>query len=358
MPSRVFDGGSISPYSPLEKSPAHPAKRRRVFSSDIYNYFYDATPSTPSVRHNFPSYHEQNYVVLAQKTNITQLPIEIIDHILSFVSLSLARTQCRLVCTAWDNILLSPWYWKDFAPPRSTGIDVDKYVEILSLPRFSQLHTLLFGWDHKVDDEVLRKLFERNPDLVSSLTTFEVQRCHGVSDQSMIKIAQLSNLQHLRLYNSSNWRGITDKGLEELAKLPSLKTLQLNYFKRITNDGLSALARLSTLRELILIGSCQIADSGIKHLSPLNNLSSLSISLCGTLTDTSLHTISTSFPILQTLSLGYNNPNSFFTDVGLLHLVSLVKLKELRLERTWDLLQGAGAKQLKERLTDLQIRQW
>jgi len=354
MPSRVFDG-SISPYSSLEKSPAHPVKRRKVFNSDIYNYFYDSTPSTPSIRHNFPSYHEQSYV-LEQKTNITQLPIEIIDHILSFVPLSLART--RLVCTAWDNILLSPWYWRDFAPPRSTGIDVDKYVEILLLPRFSQLHTLVFGWDHKVDDEVLRKLFERTPYLVSSLTTFEVQRCHGVSDQSMIKIAQLSNLQHLRLYNSSNWRGITDKGLEELTKLPSLKTLQLNYFKRISNEGLSALARLSSLRELILIGSCQIADSGIKYLSPLQNLSSLSISLCGTLTDTSLHTISTSFPVLHTLSLGYNNPNSFFTDVGLLHLVSLVELKELRLERTWGLLQGAGAKQLKERLSDLQIRQW
>lgn len=174
----------------------------------------------------------------------------------------------------------------------------------------------------------------------------------------MKKIAKLSNLQHLRLYNSSNWRGITDKGLEELGKLTSLKTLQLNYFKRITNEGLASLARLSSLRELILIGACQIADSGIKHLSPLGNLSSLAISLCGTLTDSSLYTISISFPVLRTLALGYNNPSSCFTDTGLLHLLSLVKLKELRLERTWGLLQGLGAKQLKEALPELTIRQW
>jgi len=354
MPPRVFNS---SPYSPLLEKPLPPAKRRRILRPDIYNFLYNATPQA-SLRRNSSPCIEDLVVVLGKRVSISHLPTEIIDHILSFVPLSVARTQCRLVCADWDNILLSPCYWKDFAPPRSTGIDVDKYVEILSLPRFSQLHTLIFGWDHKVDDEVLRKLLEKNVDLAHSLTTFEIQRCHGVSDYSMKKIAQLSNLQHLRLYNSSNWRGITDKGLEELGKLTSLKTLQLNSFKRISNEGLASLSRLSSLRELILIGACQVSDVGIKHLSSLHNLSSLAISLCGTITDASLHTISISFPTLQTLSLGYNNPSSFFTDAGLLHLVSLVKLKELRLERTWGLLHGAGAKQLKEKLHDLQIRQW
>lgn len=351
MPSRVFDA---SPYTPLlEKTTLPPAKRRRVIRPDIYNYLYEATPTS---RCNSSSVC--NEIVVVARISINQLPAEIIDHILSFVPRSVARTQCRLVCTIWNSILLSPLYWRDFAPPRSTGIDVDKYVEILSLPRFSQLHTLIFGWDHKVDDEVLRRLFERAPGLLSSLTTFEIQRCNGVSDCSMKLISKISNLQHLRLYNSSNWRGITDKGLEELVKLSSLRTLQLNYFKRISNDGLSSVGHLYSLRELILIGACQIADAGIKHLSSLGNLSSLAISLCGTLTDASLQTISASFPSLRTLSLGYNNPNSFFTDAGLLHLVSLVKLKELRLERTWGLLQGVGAKQLKEQLSELQIRQW
>jgi len=180
----------------------------------------------------------------------------------------------------------------------------------------------------------------------------------GVSDVSMKLIAKLERLQHLRLYNSSNWRGITDKGIEELSKLAALKTLQLNYFKRITNDGLSKLSTLTSLRELLLVGSCQIADQGIKYLAPLHNLSYLAISLCGTLTDNTLHTISTNFPSLCTLALGYNNPNSYFTDEGLLNLLSLNKLKELRLERTWGLLQGAGARQLKDKIIDLQIKQW
>jgi len=183
MPSRVFN---TSPYSPILEKPLPPAKRRRVLRPDIYNCLYDASP--PSRRNSSECSDQTILVVLGKRISITQLPTEIIDHILSFVPLAVARTQCRLVCAAWDNILLSPCYWKDFAPPRSTGIDVDKYVEILSLPRFSQLHALIFGWDHKVDDEVLRKLLERNGDLIHSLTTFEIQRCHGVSDQSMKKL--------------------------------------------------------------------------------------------------------------------------------------------------------------------------
>lgn len=147
MPARVFDSTPYRPLHSLEKPTLPPAKRRRVLRPDIYNYLYDAPPPAPFRRN---SCSEAIVVVLGNRISITQLPTEIIDHILSYVPLSLARTQCRLVCTAWDTILLSPWYWKDFAPPRTTGIDIDQHVDILALPRFSQLHTLVFGWDHKV----------------------------------------------------------------------------------------------------------------------------------------------------------------------------------------------------------------
>lgn len=358
MPSGVFDPPHYGTL--LEDTPPQPAKKRRVMMSpDIYNYFYESTPPSPT----FPSYSpsfpdDSSLMVMFNQTNISHLPTELLDHIISYVPISLVRTQSRLVCNGWNEIILSPKYWEDFSLPRTTGIDVDKYIDILSLPRFSKLHTVVFAWDHKVDDDVICRLFDRNPHLLSSLTTLEVQRCYGVSDISMKVFARFKRIQSLRLYNSSNWRGITDKGIEELSKLTSLKILQLNYFKRISNEGLSKLSTLSSLRELLLIGSCQIADHGIRYLAPLRDLSHLAISLCGTLTDNTLHTIATSFPSLSTLALGYNNPNSYFTDAGLLNLLSLHKLKELRLDRTWGLLQGAGARQLKDKMADLQIKQW
>lgn len=364
MPSGIFDsshyGALLEDNTPA--TPPPPTKRRRVMiSPDIYNYLYETHPPSPPFSpfsSHFPDESSITTLLLNQQTNISHLPNELLDHIISFLPISVTRTHCRLVCKSWDEIVLSPQYWRDFALPRTTGIDVEKYINILSLPRFSQLHTVVFGWDHKVDDDIIARLFDRNPHLFSSLQTLEVQRCHGVSDNSMKIIATSKHLQHLRLYNSSNWRGITNKGIEELSKLSSLKILQLNYFKRITNDGLSKLSTLTSLRELLLIGSCQITDQGIKSLTPLHDLSYLAISLCGTLTDNTLHTISVSFPSLTTLALGYNNPNSYFTDAGLLNLLSLSKLKELRLERTWGLLHGAGARELKSKITELQIKQW
>jgi hypothetical protein len=349
MPAGVFDIESTRYGSLLvDSTPSPPlAKRRRLFNTDVYNYF--CTPSPPSPAPSpYSSLHPDDSTIKLgdQHTSFAHLPAELVDHIVSFVNINT------------NELILAPWHWSDFSLPRTTGLDVDKYIDILSLPRFTQLQSIVFHWEHKVDDDTLCRLFDRNPHFNTSVTTLEIQRCHGLSDYSMHRISKLALLQHLRLYNSSNWRGITDKGVEELSKLTTLQTLQLNYFKRITNDGLSKIAKLPALRELLIIGSCQIADQGIKNLSSLHNLSHLAISLCGTLTDDALRTISTSFPALRTLALGYNNPYSCFTDAGLLNLLALVKLKELRLERTWGLIQGEGAKLLRENIADLQIKQW
>jgi hypothetical protein len=71
-----------------------------------------------------------------------------------------------------------------------------------------------------------------------------------VDDRSAKKIAMLSNLRCLKMYNSSNWKGITDVGMKELAKLSKLEVLQLNFFKRITNDGITEINKLNHLQEL------------------------------------------------------------------------------------------------------------
>lgn len=71
-----------------------------------------------------------------------------------------------------------------------------------------------------------------------------------MDDRSAKKIALFQNLRCLKMYNSSNWKGITDVGMRELARLSKLEVLQLNFFKRITNTGIIEINKLKNLQEL------------------------------------------------------------------------------------------------------------
>ena len=137
-----------------------------------------------------------------------------------------------------------------------------------------------------------------------------------------------------------------------------------------------------------------MSDAGISAVR-LPQFNSLSLSLCGTLTDKSLLTIPANLPRLKFLSLGYNNPNSFFTDAGLYPaffeernksreedkqtnknrrragrptetsliwtrtaLRELRHLAELRLERSWGHLSGDGVRALRLANPNLLVRNW
>jgi hypothetical protein len=328
-----------------------PLKRKRTDMYHIrpYNIIFDFSIVLPSLA-LVPD--------LTYKTVISHLPNEILEMIFRFLDPYTVRTVARLVSRLWNDIALSPIFWEDFQLPRSLRMETDKYLEVLCLPRFSRLKSIVFGWNTKVDDAVLDRLIESNPRIYSSVESLEIHRCHGLGDQSMKKIAKFSNLRCLRMYNSSNWRGITDSGLAEISKLVHIETLQLNYFKRISNEGLVHISKLYNIRELHISGSSVINDQGIQNLSTLKKLTSLTLSLCGTLTDKSLRFIATTFPQVRYLSLGYNNPQSFFSDEGLNELVKLKELKELRLERSWGLLGGHGVKTLKELIPCLVVRHW
>jgi len=295
---------------------------------------------------------------LTNRTTISHLPNEILETIFGYVDPYTVRTTIRCVSKHWDDIALTPIFWEDFKFPRSFRVDTENYVKLLSLPRFSRLKSLVFGWNNKVSDVVLDRLLQANPSLYSSAETLEIQRCHGLGDQTMKKISKFTNLRHFRLHNSSNWKGITDAGMAEIAKLVHLESLQLNYWKRITNSSAVFISKLTELRELHISGSSLINDEGIFHLSSLRNLTSLTLSLCGTLTDKALQCIARNNTQLQYLSLGYNNPLSCFSDEGLKELLKLKLLRELRLERSWGLLNGNGVKLIKEHIPCLVVRQW
>eukprot|EP00026_Physarum_polycephalum_P008036 Phypoly_transcript_08112.p1 GENE.Phypoly_transcript_08112~~Phypoly_transcript_08112.p1 ORF type:complete len:380 (+),score=46.20 Phypoly_transcript_08112:115-1254(+) len=290
--------------------------------------------------------------------DMTALPNEILQHIFSFLPPTQTRTKVRMVCRLWNEVALIPLFWQHFEFPKATcQLDTETLINILSLPRFCTLRTLIFGWTHKVDDNTFTKLLEANPSLKSSLHCLEIHRCSGVDDRSMKKIAMFSNLRCLKMYNSSNWKGITDAGMQELAKLSKLEVLQLNFFKRITNDGITEINKLKNLQELHMSGAPLVSDAGISAIK-LPKFNSLSLSLCGTLTDKSLTVIPANLPSLKFLSLGYNNPNSYFTDAGLTALRDLRRLQELRLERSWGHLSGDGVRALREANPNLLVRNW
>lgn len=138
----------------------------------------------------------------------------------------------------------------------------------VTICRFNRLQSLVFSWTHKVDDTTIAKLVLANPNLKNSLQSLEIHRCSGmlstdleiganirvlgVDDRSAKRIAQFKNLRCLKLYNSSNWKGITDAGMKQLCKLSNLQVLQLNFFKRLTNKSMKRLRKLKDLRELCI----------------------------------------------------------------------------------------------------------
>lgn len=286
------------------------------------------------------------------------LPNEIMEHVLSFLPHAFVRTRARLVCVHWNEISVLPSFWQSFEFPKaSCTLGTDTLLKILTLPRFCRLQTLVFGWTHKVDDSTISRLLAANSSLKNSLLSLEIHRCSGVDDRSAKKIAQFRNLRSLKLYNSSNWKGVTDTGMKEISKLSKLQVLQLSFFKRLTNESIKELHKLKRLKELHISGAPLVSDQGITALSLLHFVS-LSLSLCGTLTDQTLFVLPNNFPRLQFLSLGYNNPSSFFTDAGLAALKDLRELKELRLERSWGHLSGDAVKILRQALPSILVRNW
>jgi len=286
------------------------------------------------------------------------LPNEMWMHIFSFLEPAFLGASVMRVCKHWNQLAASPSLWKAYQLPGYSKMEVDEFIRVLCLPQLAKLSHISCGWNHKVDDKLLEHLFRSNPRLATSLLSFEIHRCNGITNTSMKKLSTFPQLQKLRLFNSSNWRGIDDGGLFDISKIKGLQTLQLNYFKRITNDGLLFLRNLTDLKELHLSGSILISDEGIENLSSLNQLQSLTLSLCGKLTDRTLRVIAKNFPHLRYLSLGYNNPSSVFTNEGLMELAALKELKELRLDRSWGLLGGNGIALLKSKLPDLVVKPW
>jgi Leucine-rich repeat (LRR) protein len=203
---------------------------------------------------------------------------------------------------------------------------------------------------------------------IAELKELEHLRIPGITDKGMAHIAKLKNLKHLEgggstdaalehisklqslEYLSTGSSGYTDAGMSHLAKLTNLKDLRLSA-ESITNEGLAKLKSLKSLERLTLTKCEKVTISGLSGLNALNNLTALNLRR-GIIQDDSGLDISgltgledlrlnVGAPLcdndlaclkklknLRLLRIGRKGGHSF-TDAGIAHLKDLPNIREL-----------------------------
>lgn len=153
-----------------------------------------------------------------------------------------------------------------------------------------------------------------------------------VTDRGLEYLSQIKTLEHLEL--PQDQKGITDRGLEYLSRLPNLKELSISRIHFIdpkmnrdyyTDKGLEYLSRCSKLEEL-RIGSIGITDAGMEHIARLTGLKSLGLFGCDNVTDSGFARLA-ALKSLESLAAFDNN----ITVAGLNRLGSLTGLKRLHI---------------------------
>jgi hypothetical protein len=144
-----------------------------------------------------------------------------------------------------------------------------------------------------------------------------------VTDAALEHIAKCSVLKTLPIYNATQ---ISDRGLEHLQALRELEYLNLggdgSKSSRITDAGLKTIGRMTQLRRLVL-DDLSLTDAGLDEIGKLTNLRLL---------------------VLGRLSI---------TDAGLKHLTNLAQLETLRIDTCS--VTKKGIVELGRRLPDCRI---
>ncbi|HKG78392.1 MAG TPA: hypothetical protein VKA78_03220, partial [Pyrinomonadaceae bacterium] len=122
----------------------------------------------------------------------------------------------------------------------------------------------------------------------------------------------LSHIDHITSLDLGGSQGITDKGLQYLARMPQLRKLNLSEYPggRITDRGLEALRHLSDLRVFEMCWQSGVTDKGISNLRFCDELEI--VDLLGTHTGDGALSALKGKPRLHSLKTGRN-----VTDDGL-----------------------------------------
>ena len=170
--------------------------------------------------------------------------------------------------------------------------------------------------------------------------TVDVEDRRNIGDSDVAALEGVP-LWRLRLDQT----GVTDAGMESVAKIPDLEVLSLSG-TRVGDRGLGHLKQAQTLRHLTL-DAMPITDAGLAHLTELPRLQALSL-WKGFITDAGCrHLGQMSGLILLSLD------ETQVTDAG---LRELYKLKNLRRISLWNTqVTDRGVANLQKALPDLEI---
>ncbi len=183
---------------------------------------------------------------------------------------------------------------------------------------------------------------------------------HGdVTDEGIANFSEMAGLERLEL-NSTK---VTGTGLKHLKRPEKLKTLKL-YRSPINDEGLKEIGSFVNL-EWLYLTETNVTDRGLTHLKSLKKLRRLDLDATK-VTDKGLAELG-HLPI-EELSLSCTSFSSRgvggvivsstsnapqITDVGLVHLRGLMRLRKLDLQGTT--VTGEGVKTLRSTLPDLKV---
>lgn len=162
-----------------------------------------------------------------------------------------------------------------------------------------------------------------------ALRSLDISFCAGVTDDGLQCIARLPALQEFRARACD---GITDAGVSHFWSSPRLTMLDIAFCVHVTDRSLAHLARSTTsalhLRELWL-SSCAITDDGLDHLTAAAvELRSLHIGQCRGITDRGLTAVAQNLKLLESIDI-YGCTQ--VTSVGIDVLYQLPNLKAVNL---------------------------
>lgn len=254
-----------------------------------------------------------------------------------------------------------------------TKVD-NNFLKVLSI--FVNLKSLTLRGCRNVSDKGVPHIaalasltyLDLSPYVAVSLWDEEADDAEKVTDYSMEKLAELTELQHLELelceevhnsglgllkplknltYLNLSRTGVSNSGLETILEFKNLKSLRLGSCNISDNPGILLLAKMTSLTYLDLNNKEGISNSSWEKLETLVNLERLDISFGGQMTDAGIPGLM-KIPNLRWLDLG---ACTGITDEGVRELTKFTNLTRLSLNRC-DQVTDDGMKQLSS-LTNL-----
>jgi len=215
---------------------------------------------------------------------------------------------------------------------------------LLHVAQIPGLEAVSFYWCENITDQGVAQMTK-----MPSLKQLDITHSK-VTDKGLAHISQIKTLQSLGLPN----KGITDVGLQHVSTLPNLKKLSVSRAHYVdpkmnkeyyTNQGLAAISKCTHLEDLS-IGSIGVTDAGMDHIARLTNLKALLLFGCDNLTDAGLAKLTT---LKSLTNLDITDANVTMAGVNRLMAISgLTRLDVSQFKRNGSVLNIAGLRNLED----------